>query len=103
MRRSNVADIDADGRTRTWEYSNMKLLLLPASALLTACMQSPAMKTVCESPRPEICIQVVMPVCATDQAGVSKTASNACIACRDPAVIHYTPQACEADAIGPTR
>ena len=54
----------------------------------------PAAETVCTDPRPELCTQEYLPVCARLQTGTQKTYSNACTACADPAVAGYRPQAC---------
>jgi len=76
----------------------MKYLLWPTLWSLAACAAPHQVQIACESPRPEVCAQVVIPVCATDQAGVRKTVSNACTACRDPQIVSHRPQACDADA-----
>jgi len=59
----------------------------------------------CKEPRPEMCTQEYRPVCATRDNGVrcvttpcdsteTKTYSNGCMACADPAVYFYYPGAC---------
>ena len=61
---------------------------------------------VCKDPRPEMCTQEYLPVCATRDNGVrcvttpcesteTVTYSNGCMACSDPAVYFYHPGACE--------
>lgn len=57
----------------------------------------PSKLTRCTDPRPEVCAQVYLPVCATrDAALVSdwKTYSNACTACADAAVYAHRAGAC---------
>ena len=80
----------------------MKYLLWLGLWSLTACAAPPPVHIACKPPRPEICNQAVVPVCATDQAGARKTVSNACFACRDMQTVHYTPQACNADTTSAT-
>ena len=49
----------------------------------------------CTDPRPQVCTQDYRPVCAQLQDGRSKTYSNGCSACADPAVSSYREGACE--------
>ena len=60
----------------------------------------------CKDPRPEMCTQEYLPVCATRDNGVrcvttpcesteTATYSNGCMACADAAVYYYHPGACE--------
>lgn len=49
----------------------------------------------CTDPRPEMCTQQYVPVCARLSGGGSKTYSNACSACTDPSVEGSVPGRCE--------
>jgi len=49
----------------------------------------------CTDPRPQVCTQDYRPVCARLQDGRSKTYSNGCSACSDPAVSSYRQGPCE--------
>ncbi len=60
----------------------------------------------CKSPRPDICTQEYLPVCATRDNGIrcittpcpsteNATYSNACSACADADVFHYRPEECQ--------
>jgi len=49
----------------------------------------------CPEPRPEVCTQEYLPVCALRQDGSLKTYSNGCSACSDPLVTGYREGVCE--------
>ena len=69
----------------------------------------PANYVECKDPRPEVCTREYKPVCARKDNGIrcvttpcpstdKVTASNACTACSDKAVLGYTPDgACPAE------
>jgi len=52
-------------------------------------------ETACVEPRPEACTMDYRPVCGRLESGESRTYSNACGACADPAVLASVPGACE--------
>ena len=49
----------------------------------------------CSEPRPEICTQIYLPVCAVLKSGGSKTFASDCTACSAQEVIAYRKEACE--------
>ncbi|MGR9099908.1 MAG: hypothetical protein ACU826_05005 [Gammaproteobacteria bacterium] len=64
----------------------------------------------CEEPRPQICTQEYLPVCALRDTGIRcvttpcdstewKTYANGCGACSDPKVEGYIPGDCEAGMV----
>ena len=90
-----------------------KFLLFSCAAVLLACTtpgqslpEARASAVKCEDPRPEMCTQHYQPVCATRDNGVrcvttpcdsteTRTYSNGCMACADPAVYYYYEGPCE--------
>ncbi|MDX1697313.1 MAG: hypothetical protein R3308_03460 [Thiohalobacterales bacterium] len=90
-----------------------KCLLLSCITVLFACTaheqvvpEAGASAVQCEDPRPEMCTQHYQPVCATRDSGIrcvttpcdsteTRTYSNGCMACADPAVYYYSEGACE--------
>ena len=57
----------------------------------------------CAEPRPEACTMHFDPVCGEVTEGISKTYSNACVACSDSKVTGYRAGACETAAAEKTR
>ena len=53
--------------------------------------------TPCPEPRPEICAQIYLPVCAETLDGKRKTYASGCTACTDPQVTGYRDGECPAD------
>lgn len=49
----------------------------------------------CKNPRPQMCTQIYMPVCALLKDGEYKTYASDCTACSDEEVISYTADACK--------
>ena len=49
----------------------------------------------CLEPRPQICTQVYIPVCAIMTDGTKRTYPSGCAACSDPSVVRYRPNRCE--------
>lgn len=74
-----------------------------------------APSTACSPPRPQQCMQLFDPVCATvatgvecvappwDAATTETTYSNGCMACADPAVIRHRPGPCPDGEANPQR
>lgn len=65
--------------------------------------QSPPKSTVpeihlCTDPRPEMCMEIYMPVCGFTKDGVARTYPNSCHACAHAEVVRYTPGACKAQS-----
>ncbi|VAW72544.1 hypothetical protein MNBD_GAMMA10-1727 [hydrothermal vent metagenome] len=50
--------------------------------------------TVCTEPRPQICTQVYVPVCASLKGGAAKTMSSGCSACSKADVVSYQSGEC---------
>lgn len=48
----------------------------------------------CTAPRPQICMQVYIPVCGVTKSGHMQTYPNACQACAHPEVERTIPGAC---------
>jgi hypothetical protein len=61
----------------------------------SAFAQTPPVK--CTEPRPEVCTQQFDPACGQTAGGEKRTASNACVACADKAVVSVTRGRCEAE------
>jgi len=57
--------------------------------------ETPIDQTFCEEPRGQICTRDYRPVCGIDNRGESKTYSNACTACSNPAVLSYLEGNCQ--------
>ena len=90
-----------------------RLSLALCAIVLLACSQhdrgttgSRGFAVECKEPRPEMCTQDYRPVCATRDNGMrcvttpcdsteTKTYSNGCMACADPAVYFHHEGACE--------
>jgi hypothetical protein len=49
----------------------------------------------CTEPRPEICTQEYLPVCAKLKNGAKQTYASGCVACSDANVVSYRPDPCE--------
>ena len=49
----------------------------------------------CTEPRPEICTQEYLPVCAELKNGARQTYASGCVACSDANVVSYRPDPCE--------
>ncbi len=49
----------------------------------------------CTEPRPEICTQEYLPVCAKLKNGAKQTYAPGCVACSDADVVSYRPDPCE--------
>jgi len=49
----------------------------------------------CTEPRPEICTQEYLPVCAELKNGAERTYASGCVACSDAKVVGYRPDPCE--------
>lgn len=56
---------------------------------------APAPVNVCSEPRPEICTQMYIGVCATLADGSERTAATGCTACADPDVVGWRPGECD--------
>lgn len=69
-------------------------------AALPACAEKPTPPaaqpgaTLCTEPRPQMCTQDYVPVCATRADGTRRTYSNGCMACADTAVTSHVPGPC---------
>jgi hypothetical protein len=51
--------------------------------------------TRCTEPRPQICTQEYLPVCAQLKDGAQRTYATGCVACADAEVVGYRPGACD--------
>ena len=49
----------------------------------------------CKEPRPQICTQEYVPVCANLKDGAKRTYASGCVACSDANVLSYRPNRCE--------
>ena len=49
----------------------------------------------CLEPRPQICTQEYLPVCANLKDGTKLTYATGCVACSDANVVSYRPNQCE--------
>ena len=49
----------------------------------------------CTEPRPQICTQEYVPVCASMKDGIKQTYPSGCVACSDANVVSYRPNQCE--------
>ena len=49
----------------------------------------------CTQPRPQMCIQLYLPVCAELRNGARRTYPSGCAACSDATVAGYRPNRCE--------
>ncbi|MFQ5566620.1 MAG: hypothetical protein ACE5EU_09685 [Paracoccaceae bacterium] len=49
----------------------------------------------CREPRPQICIQIYLPVCAELRNDTRRTYPSGCVACSDANVTGYRPGRCE--------
>ncbi len=49
----------------------------------------------CTEPRPQICTQEYIPVCANLRDGTKRTYASGCVACSDANVVSYRPNRCE--------
>jgi hypothetical protein len=49
----------------------------------------------CTEPRPQICTQEYIPVCANLRDGTKRTYPSGCVACSDANVVSYRPNRCE--------
>ncbi len=57
--------------------------------------EAPAPMTLCTEPRPQICTQEYLPVCAQLKDGGERTYATGCVACADAEVVGHRPGACE--------
>jgi len=57
--------------------------------------ESSANLVACVEPRPQICTQEYVPVCANLADGSTKTYASGCAACSDANVTGYEPEACD--------
>jgi len=48
----------------------------------------------CTEPRPQLCMEIYMPVCGFTKDGHSQTYPNSCHACAHAEVIRFTPGKC---------
>ena len=49
----------------------------------------------CTEPRPRLCTQQYLPVCAELKNGTQQTYASGCVACSDAYVVSYRPDPCE--------
>ena len=49
----------------------------------------------CTEPRPEMCTQEYLPVCANLKNGTKQTYASGCVACSDANVVSFRPDPCE--------
>ena len=49
----------------------------------------------CTEPRPEMCTQEYLPVCAELKNGAKRTYASGCVACSDTNVVSYRANLCE--------
>ncbi len=76
--------------------------LLCCALLLSACSNgTPATEpgsappNLCTDPRPEICTQQYVGVCASLADGSTRTTATGCTACADPEVVGWRPGECD--------
>ena len=55
---------------------------------------APPGQVTCTMPRPQMCTQDYVPVCATQSDGTRRTYSNGCMACADASVVSHVPGPC---------
>ncbi len=72
------------------------LLFMGASCAETPPGPPPAQSgNLCREPRPQICMEIYMPVCGGAKDGSLRTYPNSCQACAHADVVSYVPGACE--------
>jgi hypothetical protein len=52
--------------------------------------------TTCTDPRPQMCMEIYMPVCGTDKSGAQRTYANSCHACADKDAVSFVNGKCAA-------
>jgi hypothetical protein len=50
--------------------------------------------TTCTDPRPQMCMEIYMPVCGTDKSGAQRTYANSCHACADKDAVSFVKGKC---------
>jgi hypothetical protein len=83
-----------------WKWLAVAVLVSSGSGCVSAghreprTASGPEALTLCREPRPQACIQLYDPVCASLKNGTTRTFSNGCAACAEPAVVGHRPGTC---------
>jgi len=78
--------------------------IMLASLLVGACMaqETPKPTTpppgLCTEPRPQMCMEIYLPVCGFTKDGIARTYPNSCQACAHAEVARYEAGQCRKDS-----